>query len=451
MVSLLLAVLILPIIVWRYFSQRKAAPELKAEYQSKLNEHLFAKQNREQRLQQVKEHLANRHSFFNKDISEAQLEEMAEKELEILLKEEEADFISQNPEFSHVRKKSFRKVMGETLVSPLMPLCIVLAPVLYMLIYIFSQPYAKFIFERMLMMIFVIFGVTWLVFTILYLSPMDPAKNILGVTATPEQVAQFNKIYGLDKPYIIQLLNTFKNLLSFNLGKSYVGNEVVMTAIANKFPITLILAFGSLVIALLIAIPAGIISAIKQYSSFDYIFMIIALIGLSIPNFWLGLVMILTFSIRLHWVPATYVVGNWTTMIMPWIVIGTSLSATVARMTRSSILEVKNMEYVMTAKAKGISERRLIFRHILSNAMIPIITVVGLQFGGILGGAAVTEKVFNINGLGSYIVDKQFVPDVPIVLAGVIYVAAVISLTNLFVDILYSFLDPQIKSRMKQY
>lgn len=160
---------------------------------------------------------------------------------------------------------------------------------------------------------------------------MNPAVNVLGQTATAEQIVQFNKINGLDQPYYIQLLNTFKNLVTFNLGKSYVGNEDVLSAILRKFPITLQLTFTSLIIAVLIAIPAGIVSAIKQYSSFDYVFMLGALLGLSIPNFWLGLILILNFSIKLHWLPATFIVDNWKTLIMPSIVLGTSLAATVAR------------------------------------------------------------------------------------------------------------------------
>nr|WP_276536557.1 ABC transporter permease [Tissierella carlieri] len=322
---------------------------------------------------------------------------------------------------------------------------------MYVLILIYSNPYTKYIFERLLMMIFVIFGVTWLVFTILYLSPMDPAINVLGQTATPDQVAEFNRINGLDKPYYIQLFNTFKSLITFNLGKSYVGNEDVLAAIMRKFPITLQLTFASLIIAVAIAIPAGIISAIKQYSSFDYIFMLVALLGLSIPTFWMGLILILNFSIKMHLLPATFILGDWKTLIMPSVVLGTSLAATVARMTRSSMLEVKNMDYIVTARAKGLSEGKVITKHILGNAMIPIVTVIGLQFGGMLGGSAVTEKVFNINGIGSFIVDKQFIPDIPIVLAGVVYVAVIISLANLVVDIMYSFLDPRIKSKMKSY
>jgi len=322
---------------------------------------------------------------------------------------------------------------------------------MYLLILIFSNPYVKFVLERMLMMIFVVFGVTFLVFTILYMSPMDPAKNILGPNATPETVAEFNRVYGLDTSFLEQLINAFKGIITLNIGRSFVGNEDVMAAIARRFPITLSLTFWSLLLAIALAIPAGIFSAIKPYSAFDYVFMLVALIGLSIPNFWLGLILILNFSINTKILPSLYIVNNWKSFIMPVIVLSTALSASVARMTRSSMLEVIKQDYVTTAKAKGLPQNKVVVRHVLGNAMIPIVTVIGLQFGSLLGGAAITEKVFNVNGLGSYIVDKQFIPDIPIVLAGTVYLAIIVSVTNLIVDILYAFLDPRIKSRMKNY
>ena len=179
--------------------------------------------------------------------------------------------------------------------------------------------------------------------------------------------------------------------------------------------------------------------------------MFIALLGLSIPNFWLGLMLILEFSINLGWLPATFQPGNWMTLIMPAIVVGTGMSASIARMTRSSMLEVKNSDYILTARAKGLPEKKVVLKHILGNALIPIVTSVGMSFGVLMGGASVTEKVFNINGIGSYIVDKQFIPDIPVVLAGVVYISFVVSLMNLLVDILYAFIDPRIKSKMKNY
>ncbi len=288
-------------------------------------------------------------------------------------------------------------------------------------------------------------------FTILYISPMDAAVNVLGDMATPDQVEQFRVAYGLDQPYFVQLLEEFKGLITFDLGQSFIGGEDVFTSLMNRFPITLELTIMTLILAVAIAIPSGIISALKPYSALDYVIMLIALLGLSIPGFWFGLLLILNLSIKAQLLPATFVAGSWTSFIMPSIVLGTGLAASTARMTRSSMLEIIKSDYIVTARAKGLPKSKVIFRHALGNAMIPIVTVIGIQFGSMLGGAAVTEKVFNVNGIGSYIVDKQFIPDTPVVIAGVVYVAIVVSLANLFVDILYAFLDPRIKAKLKSY
>ena len=395
--------------------------------------------------------LENKRAFFKKESGdfEKNVQREFEKELNKLVERR----LQEDEEY----KKNYRPITLLDVMKDLLQnnaflvFSIITSLPMYLLLLIYSNPYAKYIFERLVMMIFVLFGVVFLVFTILYMSPMDPAVNILGQTATQEQIVEFNRVYGLDQPYIVRLFEAFKGLVTLDMGRSYAGNEVVMEAISRKFPVTLQVTFASLAVALILAIPSGIISAVKPYSTFDYVFMLIALLGLSIPNFWLGLVLILNFSINLHWLPATYSATDWTTLIMPAIVLGTALSASVARMTRSSMLEVINQDYITTAKAKGLSSKRVILKHALGNAMIPIVTVVGLQFGGMLGGSAVTEKVFNINGIGSYIVDKQFIPDIPVVLTGVVYVSVVISLANLVVDILYAFLDPRIKSKMKNY
>ncbi|MDP4098692.1 ABC transporter permease subunit [Paenibacillus sp. P96] len=322
---------------------------------------------------------------------------------------------------------------------------------MYGLMLIYSSPFAKFVFERLVMAIFVILGVALVVFTILYLSPFDPAANILGETATPAQIQSFNSLYGLDQPYLTQLWNSIKGILTFNLGSSFTGNEEVVPTISRKFPVTFMLAAISLVLALLIALPIGIFSAVRPNSLFDHSFMFVALLGLSIPNFWQGLVLILNFSIHLGWLPATYSPNNALSFVMPVFVLGTGLTAAVARMTRSSTLEVIHEDYIMTARAKGLNRRQVLMKHAVRNALIPIITVVGLQFGAMLGGAAVTEKVFNISGLGSYIVDRQFIPDIPAIMGGVVYTAITISLVNVIVDVMYAFIDPRIRTRMKHY
>lgn len=407
---------------------------------------------RDKLVEEAKKQAVNKNKFFNKQVSGKSFAKEVDKLVAKNFNEEVLKKAEETMKNKGTERVTFTNTF-KTLIANKSFFWFSIIPgfLMYTLILIYSMPYLKYIFERLVMMVFVVFGVTFLVFTILYLSPMDPAANILGQTATKEQINYFNSSYGLDKPYIVQLWNTFKGLITFDIGKSFSGNEPVISAIARKFPVTLNLTVASLAIGIIIAIPSGIISATKQYSFFDYIFMLLALIGLSIPNFWLGLVMILNFSIKQSWLPTTYSPGNWLSLIMPAIVIGTDFAAAIARMTRSSMLEVIHQDYIVTAKAKGLSQRKIILKHALGNALIPIVTVIGLQFGGMLGGSAVTEKVFNISGIGSYIVDKQFIPDIPSILAGVIYVAVTISVVNLFVDVLYSFLDPRIRSKMKNY
>ncbi len=393
-----------------------------------------------------------KNEYFNKTVSDAEVEkqakEIATKNFETILQ----DRAQIAAETQGVKEVTMASVYAQLIDNKaFLCLSVVLSFPMYIVMVLFQNPISKYATDRIVMMIFVLFGVVWLVFSILYISPMDPALNILGQTATPEQVEQFNKVYGLDQPYLTQLFRQFKNLITLDLGNSYQGNEPIIIALANKFPITIQVTFWSMLVSLGIAIPAGIISAIKQYSSFDYIAMFFALLGLSIPNFWLGLMLILYFSIGKGWLPATYQVGNPMTLIMPAIVLGTGMSASVARMTRSSMLEVKNSDYILTARAKGLPENKVVLKHILGNAMIPIVTTIGAQFGGMLGGSSVTEKVFNINGIGSYIVEKQYIPDIPVVLAGVVYISFVVSIMNLVVDILYAVIDPRIKSRMKNY
>lgn len=398
------------------------------------------------------EQIKRKNDYFQKSASEREMKKQAEQ-----IAQKNFNSIVEDKVKNIAQTKSVEEITMASVYSSLMDNAlfmiwsIVSSFPAYIIMFLFRNPISKYIVDRLVMMIFVLFGVTFLVFTILYISPMDPAVNIIGITATPEQIAQFNKTYGLDQPYLVQLFEKFQNLLTFNLGNSFQGNESIAVSLANKFPITLQVTFWSMLVSLVIAVPSGIISAIKPYTSFDYIAMFIALLGLSIPNFWLGLMLILEFSIKNNWLPATFQVGNSMTLIMPAIVLGTGMSASVARMTRSSMMEVKNSDYILTARAKGLPERKVVLKHILGNAMIPIITTIGMQFGGMLGGSSVTEKVFNINGIGSYIVDKQFIPDIPAILAGVIYISFIISVVNLIVDILYAVIDPRIKSKMKNY
>ncbi|MDL2293026.1 ABC transporter permease [Ruminococcaceae bacterium OttesenSCG-928-D13] len=396
-------------------------------------------------------HLRRKNQFFNKHMSDEELRREAEKTALLALE----DKVNAQLELEGVdtRKTSGFQDTFIALLSkaPFFVFSLIVSFPMYILVLIYMMPYLKYTVDRLAMLVFVVLGVIILVFSILFISPSDPALNILGEKATPEQVANFREVYGLDKPYLSQAFDTVKRIATFDLGRSYVGNENIGEAIARKFPVTMQLAIVSMALALFVGLLVGIISAIRQYSAFDYTSMFVVLVALSIPNFWLGLVMVLNFSIKTGWLPSIYQVGNWQSMIMPAIVLGTGMAAGIARMTRSSMLEVRSSDYVMTAKAKGLSERSVTFRHILSNALIPIITMAGMQFGGIMGGSPTTEKVFSISGIGIYIVDKEFLPDVPAVVASVVYVSLTISLANLLVDILYTFVDPRIKTRLKNY
>lgn len=435
-------------VVYKCKKGKDAFAEVKEQVKKELDAQNLKAELYEDALVQVR----RKNQYFNKTVSDSEVEKQAKKIAENNYQQILNDKAKEVAEMQHVSEVTVASCFEQLFDNGLFMIAsIILSLPMYILMFLFQRPTAKYVTERLFMMIFVLFGVTWLVFTILYIAPMDPAMNILGQTATPEQIEAWNKVYGLDQPYLTQLFNTFKNLVTFNLGNAYQGNEPVMTAIMNKFPITVQVTLWSMVVALVISLPAGIISAIKPYSTFDYVAMFFALLGLSIPNFWLGLMMILAFSINLGLLPATFAPANLASYIMPAIVVGTGMAASIARMTRSSMLEVKNSDYILTARAKGLPEKKVVLKHILGNAMIPIITMVGMSFGNLMGGAAVTEKVFSINGIGSYIVDKQFVPDIPVVLAGVVYVSAVVSIVNLVVDILYSFIDPRIKAKMKNY
>ena len=389
-------------------------------------------------------------AFLKQHSSQAQMENKVNELYRVGYQKETQERVEAYYKESNREQPIFLNETAHWLEQPLgFVLSLLLGFPMYFLLLVVSIPTLRYIVNRLVMMVFVIIGVTIIVFTLLYLSPSDSATNILGEQATPEQIVNFNAVHGLDDPYLTQLGRTIKGIFTFDLGNAFEGNERVVTTIMRRFPVTLQLTLFALILSIAVAFPAGIYAAVKANTTFDHLFMLIALIGISIPSFWQGLIFILTFSINLGWLPATYNADNIASLIMPAVVLGTGLMASVARMTRSSTLEVINEDYILTARAKGLSNRRVILRHAVPNALIPIVTIIGLQFGGMLGGSSVTEKVFNINGVGSYIVDKQFVPDIPSVMGGVVYIAIILSIVNVFIDLLYSFIDPRIRSRIK--
>lgn len=306
----------------------------------------------------------------------------------------------------------------------------------------------KYVLKRILLLIPVLLGVSLLVFAIMSLTPGDPAQLILGENAPKEAVLKLREEMGLNDPFFMQYFRFVKNAIMGDFGRSYTTGREVFGEIFARFPNTLILAVIGIIISVCIGIPIGIISATRQYSFLDSFSMVIALLGVSMPVFWLGLMLILTFSVKLGWLPSGGFDGL-KSIILPAVTLGVGSAAIITRMTRSSMLEVIRQDYIRTARAKGVAEKVVINKHALKNALIPIITVVGLQFGHLLGGAVLTESVYSWPGVGRMMVDAIRQKDTPTVLAAVVFLAAAFSVVNLLVDILYAYVDPRIKSQYK--
>ena len=306
----------------------------------------------------------------------------------------------------------------------------------------------KYICKRILMMIPVIIGVSLLFFLVLKMTPGDPARVVAGSEADEATVEQIREELGLNKPVLQQYVDYMLNLLHGDMGTSYTTNKPVAEEILARMPTTFILAFAGVFVAVLIGIPLGIISATKQYSILDYISTLLALGGVAMPNFWLGLMLILLFSLKLGWLPSGGG-DSWTAYVLPAITLGVGATANFMRTTRSSMLEVIRQDYIRTARAKGAGEGRVVMHHALRNAMIPVITVIGLQIGTLLGGAVVNETVFSLPGLGTLMINAINQKNEPVVLGCLITFAIIFSLVNLLIDILYAFIDPRIKSQYK--
>lgn len=300
------------------------------------------------------------------------------------------------------------------------------------------------------MLIPVIIGVTFIVFFILNLSPGDPAAIILGDQATEQALQMKREELGLNKPLLARYGNYMSGLVRGDLGVSYKNSIPVWGQVMDRLPNTAILAVTGILVALIIGIPIGILSAKKQYSVLDNVSMVVALIGVSMPNFWSGLLLVIFFSLFLGILPSQGMgfgfAGVFKSLILPSLTLGINSAAMVARMTRSSMLEVIRQDYISTARAKGVSEKIITFRHMLRNALIPIVTAVGLQFGTLLGGAMLAETVFSWPGLGRLMVESIKSKDIPMVLGCVILMATMFTIVNLFIDIIYAFIDPRIKS-----
>jgi peptide/nickel transport system permease protein len=306
------------------------------------------------------------------------------------------------------------------------------------------------IIRRLLQLVLLLFGISFLVFMSMHLAPGDPASIIGGPTATESDLDAIRDDLGLNDPVLVQYGRYMKGLVQGDLGYSYQTKQSVAEAIKTRFPNTIKLAFASMVVAVVIGVTAGIISALKQNSWFDVSSTVVSLAGISIPNFWLGTVLILIFAVNFQILPVGglsepfWTIEGMKQLVLPAITLGTGSAAMIARMSRSTMLEVIRADYVRTARAKGVKERAVIWIHALRNAMIPVITVIGLNFGFLLGGTIITEQVFAINGVGRLMITAIAARDFPMVQGAVLLVATIFVVVNLLVDIVYSMIDPRI-------
>ena len=304
----------------------------------------------------------------------------------------------------------------------------------------------KYIGKRLLWMLPVVLGISFILFTIMDLTPGDPARVILGEYASQEDVDALREEMGLNDNFFVRYGKYIVSAVTGDLGQSYRTGVPVVEEIAARFPVTLKIAVMAMFIAVFIGIPVGIISAVRQYSFADIVATMSALAFTSIPAFWLGLLLILLLSVQLHLLPA---IGSdsWKHLIMPSVSLAAAQMATIMRMTRSTMLEVIRQDYIRTAKAKGAEPRRIIFHHAIKNALLPVITTVGLSISNLLGGAFIIENVFGISGLGTLMVNSVKSKDAPMLIGSVMFAAVVAGLVNLSVDVLYTYIDPRIKAQ----
>lgn len=303
----------------------------------------------------------------------------------------------------------------------------------------------SYIIRRIFHAVLVVFAISIIVFFSIRLTGDPVAVMFSAGEPTQEAIDQLTEELGLDKPLYVQYGVFMKGLLTFDLGESFRSGIPVMTLILERVWPTFVLALGGIFVALLIAFPVGIISAVKRDTFLDFGGRVFSLIGISFPNFWLGFMLILIFAVNLQWLPASGFEG-FSYLILPSITLGLILSGVLARLVRSSMLEVLNQQYIRTAKSKGISKWKVILKHAFRNALLPTVTFIGLQFGALLGGTVIVEQVFSWPGIGRLIIDAINQRDYPVVQGGIVFLALVMVVVNLLVDLSYSLIDPRIKA-----
>lgn len=305
----------------------------------------------------------------------------------------------------------------------------------------------NYIIRRSLMAIPILIGVATITFLLTFVFvPGDPARIMMGQSADEQTLATVRHEMGLDKPLYVQYGKYISKIFQGDLGRSFKTKRTVIESIAERFPATVRLAFSAMVVAILVGLVAGIISAVKPYSFWDNLFMSLALLGISIPVFYLGLILIIVLAVNLDFFPVGgYGGGDVRYLILPAIALGTAQAAQIARMTRSSLMEVVRADFIRTARAKGLSERVVIFKHALRNALIPVVTVIGTQLGYLLGGTVLTETTFSWPGIGRLAVDAVQSRDFPMIQGTVLFMALVFVVINLVVDLSYGWFDPRIR------
>lgn len=304
----------------------------------------------------------------------------------------------------------------------------------------------KYIFKRLLALIPVVLGVVLLIFIIMSMTPGDPARMVLGNMASEEAIEEFRITHGLNDPLLVRYGRYVMDMMKGSLGNSYRTGHSVLGELLARFPATMQLATASIIFALIFSVPIGALSALKQNSVFDNVGMVVSLIGIAMPAFWLGLLLIISFSLKLRWFPSSGA-GSWEFLVLPTIANGVSCFANIARITRSSMLEVIRQDYIRTARAKGVSKRDVTIKHAIRNCWIPIITIAGLQFGTMLGGTVIIENVFGWPGVGDFLLKSITSKDTPCVLGAIVLFTVVFSMVNLAVDIIYAYVDPRVKTQ----
>jgi peptide/nickel transport system permease protein len=313
---------------------------------------------------------------------------------------------------------------------------------------------SRYVLGRLWLLVPTLVGMSLLVFFMLRLLPGDIVDVMTGgdIPSTAQSKERLREAFGLDKPLPVQYVTWVANIARGDLGTSFRSGEPITTILLRTLPITLELTLLAVVVATVCAIPLGVVSAVVRESSFDYVARLAGLVGLSMPNFWLATLMLLFTSVIFHWIPPVNwippfqdPIGNLKQMLLPTAAIALQLMAILMRMTRTMMLEVLQQDYVRTARAKGAEERLVVFRHALRNALIPVVSVIGFQLGALMGGSAIVEVIFGLNGVGNTLVQAIFNRDYPVVQATTLFVAAVFVFANLGVDLLYGYLDPRLK------